>query len=384
MKKETLFSEARTHILEKMRELLQAGITRLPTERELANEVAASYSTVRLVMAELEKQGYIRCIRRAGTFIQPQADELLKRKLMIYILPYVNDPDAHFGAYFIRELNQTASARNYTTEVRQVHNHDEFLRDLFSIQNSVDAVAYLPHPRNFTMHQLGMLADFDSAPLVILDTDMGNVDINNISTDNYRGGMLAAHALLHAGRRRLLLLQTEPLTLQCRKRIRGFQDMLSPFGIEPCVINSEVFHGEDRFGKTCDQITRILHNGTRFDGIFCVSDAGATAVSQALIRNGITPGKEISLIGFDGLPVGRHSDPTLASIAQPVQEIAEELFVMISNWKPQTFTSRLLQPKFQAGETLGNSREITVSGKKRGNSLCGKTENLTILNLTTP
>lgn len=384
MKKETLFSEARTHILEKMRTLLQAGITRLPTERELANEVAASYSTVRLVMAELEKQGYIRCIRRTGTFIQPQARELLKQKIIVYIPAFQNDPDTIFLAYFAQELKRAAAARDCSMEIRQISSHDDFLRNLFTIQDKVDAVAYLPHIKNFTIQQIGMLADFDSAPLVILDTDMGNIDINNISTDNYRGGMLAAHALLHAGRRRLLLFQTEPLTLQCQKRIRGFQDMLRAFGIEPCLIEGP-FHSDDRFAKTFDQISGILRDGrTRFDGIFCVSDAGAAAVSQALIRNGITPGKEISLVGFDGLPFGRRSDPTLASIVQPVREITEELFELISNWKPQTFEHRMLQPAFQPGKTLGNWIETVVSAKRSGIPLYGKTENHSDLCLATP
>ena len=69
----TLFAETRNYMLKKIAELLAAGEKKLPTERELAEEVVASYATVRLVMKQLETEGFIRRIRGSGTYLEPEA-----------------------------------------------------------------------------------------------------------------------------------------------------------------------------------------------------------------------------------------------------------------------------------------------------------------------
>ena len=58
-------------MLKKIAELLAAGEKKLPTERELAEEVVASYATVRLVMKQLETEGIIRRIRGTGAYLEP-------------------------------------------------------------------------------------------------------------------------------------------------------------------------------------------------------------------------------------------------------------------------------------------------------------------------
>mgnify|MGYP000251366044 CR=1 FL=1 len=78
----TLFAETRNYMLKKIAELLAAGEKKLPTERELAEEVVASYATVRLVMKQLETEGFIRRIRGSGTYLEPEAEALLRQSSM--------------------------------------------------------------------------------------------------------------------------------------------------------------------------------------------------------------------------------------------------------------------------------------------------------------
>ena len=50
-----LSAEARNFLLELIRKGLENGNSKLPTEREIAAQHIASYGTIRLVTAELEK-----------------------------------------------------------------------------------------------------------------------------------------------------------------------------------------------------------------------------------------------------------------------------------------------------------------------------------------
>lgn len=74
---DSLFAETRGYILDRMRRRLAEGSRKMPTEKELAAEVLASYATVRLVMKELEQEGFVRRIRGSGTYLEPQAETLL-------------------------------------------------------------------------------------------------------------------------------------------------------------------------------------------------------------------------------------------------------------------------------------------------------------------
>ncbi len=75
----SLFEETRRFILGRMREQLAAGNHKMQTEKELASEVLASYATVRLVMKELEQEGFIRRIQGSGPICNPRPEDFWRR-----------------------------------------------------------------------------------------------------------------------------------------------------------------------------------------------------------------------------------------------------------------------------------------------------------------
>ena len=95
---ESLFDETRAYVTGRIASLLEAGENKLPTDHELAAEITASYATLRLVMKELEQQGFIRRIRGSGTYLTAQAATLLadsrRRRLHIYAPGFPQAPDA--------------------------------------------------------------------------------------------------------------------------------------------------------------------------------------------------------------------------------------------------------------------------------------------------
>ena len=81
----------------------------MPTEKELAAEVLASYATVRLVMKELEQEGFVRRIRGSGTYLEPQAETLLEEaawpRLRLFTSPVGGKPDDDYAAWLGRTTN---------------------------------------------------------------------------------------------------------------------------------------------------------------------------------------------------------------------------------------------------------------------------------------
>jgi len=57
----------------------------------------------------------------------------------------------------------------------------------------------------------------------------------------------------------------------------------------------------------------------------CVSDTQALGVLAAIRTRGLTVGVDVSVIGYDGLKIGRHTNPPLTTMAQPQVQSGREL-----------------------------------------------------------
>ena len=362
---ETLFEESRRYILGKMRGILREGGRKLPTDRELAGEMFASYATIRLVMGELEREGFIRRIRGSGTYLEPGAAELLERAFLpvvrLFTSPVNGTADNDYAAYLVDELTRQAAGKRFRIEHRQVATHNAFLAELDKEADSRVPVVYLPPTAPFTMQQLGRLGRFDHIPLVVIDCELGNINVNNITTDNRKGGMLAARTLLAGGCRKLALLLCEPPLRQISQRVQGFTEIAELSGAEVEIWDCQVRGDDERTALAHRKTLAALRAGHRPDGIFAVSDSGAVSAAEAIRPSGFELGRDIALIGFDGLPATRTHKPSLGSIAQPVAEIGEEVFSLLGTWQQGTHVQKLLSPRFQSGASVMKKEKATTA-----------------------
>ena len=355
----SLFEETRRFILGRMREQLAAGNHKMQTEKELASEVLASYATVRLVMKELEQEGFIRRIQGSGTYLQPEAGRLLEEaswpRLRLFSSPLSGEPDLNYADWLIQEIKEEARQMQRRVEHVQVRTHDEFLERLSSAAEPGDAVVYLPPTEPFSMRQLGELGRHDKLPLIVIDCELGNINVGNITTDNRRGGMLAARALIENGCRELAVLLCEPMLRQISQRVQGFLEIAEMSGIKPVIIDCEVHVEDSRQEKTRTKLRDFLKSEPLPDGLFAVSDCGAFAAMEVLRESGIEAGSDLSLIGFDGLAAGRQNHPVLTTVAQPVTEICRKVFQDLREWRSGTHPQHLLSPVLRPGETLNRA-----------------------------
>ena len=343
-------------MLKKIAELLAAGEKKLPTERELAEEVVASYATVRLVMKQLETEGFIRRIRGSGTYLEPGAEALLRqssmRRLWYFRSPDADQPERDYGSWMRGEIRRSAAERNWNLMEVVVFTHDEFLAGLSQRLKPGDAVLYLPPTEPISVRQLGELSRYDSFPLVVLDLEFGDVSIANVTSDNRRGGMLAARQLLKNGSRTPLVLLCEPHLKQLRSRLQGFCEITEIAGITPEILDCGVSVNDDREEFAYRTLLARLKRGSLPDAVFAISDSGAFGALRAMRECGLEPGRDVGLIGFDGVSAGRKMTPSLATIAQPVAGICRTAFDILEKWVPGRRPQYQLSPEFCPGETL--------------------------------
>ena len=77
-------------------------------------------------------------------------------------------------------------------------------------------------------------------------------------------------------------------------------------------------------GSAYRATTRMLDSGIPVTALFCMSDIMAIGAAKAIHDRGLSIPGDVSLIGFDGLEFSRFYTPSLATVRQPAQEIAQK------------------------------------------------------------
>ncbi|MGX9346731.1 LacI family DNA-binding transcriptional regulator [Microbacterium sp. KNMS] len=136
-----------------------------------------------------------------------------------------------------------------------------------------------------------------------------------VDSDNYGGGVLAARALVEAGRRSIGII-TGPLDLeQARERTRGWTDELARHGIVP----GPIVHGDFSLDSGTAAMARLLRREPDLDGVFAASDLMAAGALRALQAAGRRVPADVSVVGFDDVLLAATSDPPLTTIRQPLE-----------------------------------------------------------------
>ena len=68
----------------------------------------------------------------------------------------------------------------------------------------------------------------------------------------------------------------------------------------------------------------LLQRNDRFTALFAMSDVMALGAIRALMDAGKRVPQDISVLGFDGLPIGSYTVPRLATVAQSVEQLTQE------------------------------------------------------------
>lgn len=111
------------------------------------------------------------------------------------------------------------------------------------------------------------------------------------------------------------------------QRLEGYKKALAENKInydESIVVITEM---NDDAGESA--AANLLDSDSPPTAFLCVSDTQAIGVLAAARARGLSAGRDISVIGYDGLKVGRHTNPPLTTMSQPLAQSGRELGDML-------------------------------------------------------
>lgn len=152
-------------------------------------------------------------------------------------------------------------------------------------------------------------------PLVLIDRYLPDAGmLSYVTTDNYRGAVMATEYLLENGHRRIACIQGTPHSMP----VRGFGDTLRAHGLgDRIVVTGEDFSVQNGYLET----KLALAREERPTAIFALSNLILLGVVKAVHESGLRIPDDISVVSFDDNMLFNYLDPAITCIGQPTDEI---------------------------------------------------------------
>jgi LacI family transcriptional regulator len=161
--------------------------------------------------------------------------------------------------------------------------------------------------------------------------------------------------LIELGHRRFgLVTINEPFTF-ARLRQQGLEEALSQAGLAlpDSAVRSVPMMDEGAAVAAADE---LLSGDDRPTAVFGITDAQAIAVLKAAAAHSMSVPADLSVIGFDDLPIAAYAQPALSTFDQHARESAAVIAGMVTDMLdkgPQAVKSRLVKPSFTARASHG-------------------------------
>jgi DNA-binding LacI/PurR family transcriptional regulator len=169
----------------------------------------------------------------------------------------------------------------------------------------------------------------DRTPLVLLGERAVRGVADHVAVDNVAAARLAVSHLLDLGRRRVAMIGYST-TGTDGQRFEGYAAALADRGItlDP-ELTTPVPSNRGEAGEAA--MNEILARpGPRPDAVFCNTDWVALGAIRSLHLHGLRVPQDVAVVGFDDIPYGRASTPTLTSISPDRAAVARAAVASLS------------------------------------------------------
>ena len=146
-------------------------------------------------------------------------------------------------------------------------------------------------------------------------------DTPSVGATNWNGGLAATRHLLGLGHRRIAVIGGPAGVLCSRARVDGFRAAMDEAGTP--IDATLVSHGAFQVDEGLATARRLLARRDRPTAIITGNDLQALGVYQAAREARLHIPEDLSVVGFDDLPIARWVSPPLTTIRQPLVEMAE-------------------------------------------------------------
>jgi LacI family transcriptional regulator len=157
-------------------------------------------------------------------------------------------------------------------------------------------------------------------PLVVIDRALPGLEADLVQIDHKEGGYLATKYLIDLGHKTIGCIAGPSNTTVSTERLAGYRRALAEATL-PCrqrwVMESD-FSSEGGYRAAA----RLLQR-PGLTAVFASNDLMGIGLLRCAAEKGLRVPQDLSVVGFDGIELGRYVHPALTTIAQSIGQLGE-------------------------------------------------------------
>lgn len=293
--------------------------------KDVAAHAGVSLSTVSYVLNDSGPVGASRRARvldavRVLNYTPNESARNLKRRSAASIGLVVPDLTNQFFAHITEGVERACAERDVllvlcapeATE-RSASDHARLLRS-----QRLDGVIYL----SGTGTQPALVVELaESGPVVLVDERIPGFDMPAVVSDGRRGARDVAAYVLDQGHERVAIIGGPDQLWTSGQRLAGFREAIAAKGLDPDA--APLVLGDYRQESGAALAAEVLGGpaATRPTALLCANDLMAFGALEYCRAHGIRVPEDLSLTGFDDVPIASLITPRLTTVRQPARDM---------------------------------------------------------------
>ena len=174
----------------------------------------------------------------------------------------------------------------------------------------------------------GALADLCSGttPVLVMNRFVSGLEGNCIGLDNEHGGYIAAKCLLERGHRHIAYISGPLWKPDVKDRLAGHRRALDEFDVP--FDQRLCYEGDFREASGGEGLRALRRTGLPFSALATANDDMAAGALRAAWEDGVRVPEDLSVVGFDNVPVADYLRPRLSTVDFPMDQMGR----MVVRW----------------------------------------------------
>ena len=195
-------------------------------------------------------------------------------------------------------------------------------------------------------------------------SELGFPNLSSVSTDDREAARCAVDRLVALGHRKFALVGGDRIHSDI-SRLR-YEGCLQSFQEHGIVFDEIKDYKSVRFsyGDGYRATDQLLAEGRKFTALFAASDVMAIGAMRALRDHGLQVPDDVSVMGFDGLPLGTYYIPQLSTVVQPVEQLARRSVELLISCIERSGAAQYLTVPFDVLQ-----KESTAQMEEKGETM---------------
>lgn len=159
-------------------------------------------------------------------------------------------------------------------------------------------------------------------PMVFFDRIPHNMNVSQITVDDYIKSFFLTEHLIRSGRRHIVHIEGPESIYNSVERARGYRDALEKFKLESS--DELIIKSGTEFSDGARAVERLIDSATEFDAIFAFTDTVAIGALNRLREAGISVPEDVAVVSFSGTALSTIVNPQLTTVEPPLYQMGIE------------------------------------------------------------